>query len=121
QNGFNGSVSLTASGLLSGVTASFNPSNTTGTSTLTLTASPTAATGTATVTVTGSSSNLSSTTTISLTVNAPPSYTRSASPTSLTERLRLRSEEHMSELQSRGHLVCRLLLEKKKNNKQIGV
>src|SRR5436305_8946498 len=32
----------------------------------------------------------------------------------------LRSEEHTSELQSRPHLVCRLLLEKKKknNNKQ---
>src|SRR2546429_7166831 len=29
----------------------------------------------------------------------------------------LRSEEHTSELQSRLHLVCRLLLEKKKNNK----
>src|SRR5207253_9998090 len=28
-----------------------------------------------------------------------------------------RSEEHTSELQSRGHLVCRLLLEKKKNDK----
>src|SRR5690625_5521892 len=28
---------------------------------------------------------------------------------------RERSEEHTSELQSRGHLVCRLLLEKKKN------
>src|SRR5690625_5952458 len=28
----------------------------------------------------------------------------------------IRSEEHTSELQSRGHLVCRLLLEKKKNN-----
>src|SRR2546422_8536444 len=28
----------------------------------------------------------------------------------------LRSEEHTSELQSRLHLVCRLLLEKKKNN-----
>src|SRR5690554_968455 len=28
-----------------------------------------------------------------------------------------RSEEHTSELQSRPHLVCRLLLEKKKNNK----
>src|SRR5687768_18311118 len=28
--------------------------------------------------------------------------------------LRLRSEEHTSELQSRLHLVCRLLLEKKK-------
>src|SRR5690625_5521589 len=27
-----------------------------------------------------------------------------------------RSEEHTSELQSRGHLVCRLLLEKKKSD-----
>src|SRR5690554_8179514 len=30
----------------------------------------------------------------------------------------LRSEEHTSELQSRPHLVCRLLLEKKKKNKK---
>src|SRR2546422_7752223 len=30
-------------------------------------------------------------------------------------RERFRSEEHTSELQSRLHLVCRLLLEKKKN------
>src|SRR5690625_6308627 len=29
-----------------------------------------------------------------------------------------RSEEHTSELQSRGHLVCRLLLEKKKTAKK---
>src|SRR5690625_6705669 len=29
-----------------------------------------------------------------------------------------RSEEHTSELQSRGHLVCRLLLEKKKAMKK---
>src|SRR5690625_5937795 len=29
----------------------------------------------------------------------------------------LRSEEHTSELQSRGHLVCRLLLEKKKRTR----
>src|SRR5689334_24800814 len=29
----------------------------------------------------------------------------------------IRSEEHTSELQSQFHLVCRLLLEKKKNNK----
>src|SRR5690625_6492399 len=28
-----------------------------------------------------------------------------------------RSEEHTSELQSRGHLVCRLLLEKKKKRR----
>src|SRR2546429_7191513 len=31
-------------------------------------------------------------------------------------RVRARSEEHTSELQSRLHLVCRLLLEKKKQN-----
>src|SRR5690625_6123625 len=31
--------------------------------------------------------------------------------------IQVRSEEHTSELQSRGHLVCRLLLEKKKYNK----
>src|SRR5690625_5672978 len=30
-----------------------------------------------------------------------------------------RSEEHTSELQSRGHLVCRLLLEKKNNGRAI--
>src|SRR5690625_6489489 len=30
------------------------------------------------------------------------------------EIMQQRSEEHTSELQSRGHLVCRLLLEKKK-------
>src|SRR2546422_10970150 len=34
------------------------------------------------------------------------------------ERRRVRSEEHTSELQSRLHLVCRLLLEKKKNINQ---
>src|SRR2546422_5729239 len=32
----------------------------------------------------------------------------------------LRSEEHTSELQSRLHLVCRLLLEKKKNMSRSG-
>src|SRR5437660_8336104 len=31
-----------------------------------------------------------------------------------------RSEEHTSELQSRGHLVCRLLLEKKKTDGEHG-
>src|SRR3989442_6884289 len=31
-----------------------------------------------------------------------------------------RSEEHTSELQSRPHLVCRLLLEKKKNKPRCG-
>src|SRR2546427_8409262 len=32
-------------------------------------------------------------------------------------KTRLRSEEHTSELQSQSNLVCRLLLEKKKQNK----
>src|SRR2546430_5014060 len=32
-----------------------------------------------------------------------------------------RSEEHTSELQSQSNLVCRLLLEKKKNTEQIAV
>src|SRR2546422_9222072 len=33
-------------------------------------------------------------------------------------QVEVRSEEHTSELQSRLHLVCRLLLEKKKNDKR---
>src|SRR3712207_8577573 len=38
------------------------------------------------------------------------------SPYSDSLSLRLRSEEHTSELQSRQYLVCRLLLEKKKKS-----
>jgi kumamolisin len=85
-NGFNGSVTLAASGLPSGVTATFNPNPTTGTSTLTLTASGSATTGTATVTITGTSGSLVATTTLALTVNATasPNFTISASPSSLT-------------------------------------
>jgi hypothetical protein len=85
-NGFNGSVSLSASGLPAGVTASFNPASTTGTSSLTLTASSTATTGTATVTITGASGSLSHTTTVTLTVNAAavPNFSLSASPTSVS-------------------------------------
>src|SRR5690625_6709060 len=36
----------------------------------------------------------------------------------IDQEIFLRSEEHTSELQSRGHLVCRLLLEKKKKNRK---
>jgi hypothetical protein len=76
-NGFNSAVTLSASGLPSGVTASFSanpvtpPANGNGTSTLTLTASATAATGNATVTVTGTSGSTTHTATINLTVNTP--------------------------------------------------
>src|SRR2546429_6208088 len=41
---------------------------------------------------------------------------RNRARASLDRRRRARSEEHTSELQSRLHLVCRLLLEKKKKN-----
>src|SRR5256885_2007841 len=71
QDGFSGSVSLTASDLPSGVTASFDPSSATGTSTLRFAASSVAAVGTVDVSVTGTSSGLSSTTLISLSVAAP--------------------------------------------------
>src|SRR5439155_24262821 len=40
-----------------------------------------------------------------------------APPRRADDALDLRSEEHTSELQSRGHLVCRLLLEKKKDRR----
>ncbi len=70
SGGFTGSVTLSASGLPSGVTASFGTNPTTSTSVVTFTASSTATTGTATVTITGTSGTLTHTTTISLTVNA---------------------------------------------------
>jgi uncharacterized membrane protein len=69
QNGFTGSVSLSASGLPTGVTASFNPSSTARTSTLTLSANSTASTGTFSVRIRGISGSLTHTTTISLTVH----------------------------------------------------
>src|SRR2546422_7624025 len=47
----------------------------------------------------------------------------SVGPMILTSRTqnKTRSEEHTSELQSRLHLVCRLLLEKKKKNHERGL
>src|SRR5260370_757882 len=71
-NGFNSSVSLSASGLPSGLTATCKPTSTTRSSTLALTASSTATTGTVTVTVTGTSGSVTKTTTISLTVQSVP-------------------------------------------------
>jgi hypothetical protein len=68
-NGFTGSVSLSASGLPAGVTASFGTNPTTSTSVVTFTASSTATTGAKTVTITGTSGTLSHTTSINLTIN----------------------------------------------------
>ena len=83
-NGFTGSVTLSASGLPSGVTAGFVPNPTTTTSTLTLTASASAATGTSTVTITGTSGSLTATTTVSLTVTGATAPVVTLTPTSLT-------------------------------------
>src|SRR5215475_8236470 len=70
SGGFTGAVTLSASGLPSGVTAAFNPASATGTSSvLTLTASGAVTLGAATVTVTGTGGGLTRTTSIGLTVN----------------------------------------------------
>src|SRR3712207_8581497 len=47
--------------------------------------------------------------------DVPSSRRRHPSTASRSSSSSLRSEEHTSELQSRQYLVCRLLLEKKKN------
>ncbi len=69
---FSGNVLFTASGLPSGVTASFNTNSATITGVLSLTATSTAAAGTYNITVTGASGTLVETTTIALTVAASP-------------------------------------------------
>lgn len=89
SGGFNSAVSLTVSGLPSGVTASFNPASIaapgSGSSTITFTASSTAVTGTANVTITASGGGITHTATIALTVNAPNAdFTITDSPASLT-------------------------------------
>jgi hypothetical protein len=70
--GFGGNVSLTASGLPTGVSAVFSPTSTTGTSELTLTANSSATVGTATVTINGTSGTLTAATQLVLTINTPP-------------------------------------------------
>src|SRR2546429_4854288 len=53
--------------------------------------------------------------------SAPAPVAQARCPDAAPSRARAapRSEEHTSELQSRLHLVCRLLLEKKKNNQPV--
>jgi endoglucanase len=85
--GFTSSVTCSASGQPSGVTAGFNPASTIGTSTtLTLTASATATLGSSTVTVSCTGGGLTRTVTIALTITAAttPELTLSANPTSVT-------------------------------------
>lgn len=70
SSGFSGNVSLSVSGLPSGVTASFDTNPVTVSSNLTLTSGGTPAAGTYTVIVAGTSGNLSASTTLTLTVTS---------------------------------------------------
>jgi len=67
---FSGSVSLTVSGLPSGVTATFGTNPATSSSTLSLSAGSTATVGSSTVTISGTSGSLSAVTSIALTITA---------------------------------------------------
>jgi subtilase family serine protease len=69
-NGFSSAVSLSVSGVPSGVTASFNPTSTTSTSTLQLSVSAAATPGSYTLTVTGNSGSLTHSSTVTLNVTA---------------------------------------------------
>jgi kumamolisin len=82
-DGFSGSVTLSASGLPSGVTAGFNPNPTSTTSTLTLTVASGTASGTSTVTINGASGSLTASTTVQLTITSSGPIV-SLNPTSLT-------------------------------------
>jgi hypothetical protein len=68
RGGFNGDVQLSASGLPDGVTATFNPSSTAGTSTMTLTASASTVPAKSSITITGTSGNVSHAATTAVTV-----------------------------------------------------
>ncbi len=85
-NNFAGTVSVTAAGLPSGVTMTpATLSLTAGASqNVTLTASSAAAAGAATITLTGASGTLSHAATVALTISAPPDFSLSLSPTSVT-------------------------------------
>jgi subtilase family serine protease len=83
QNGFNSNVSLSVTGLPTGVTAAFSPTTTGTTSVLTLTVGAAAARGTYPLTITGSSGTLSSSTPLSLTVLSP-SYALASSASALS-------------------------------------
>jgi len=86
EDGFDSAVTLSVSGLPTGVTYTFNPTSITGsgTSSLALTVPAATATGSYTVTVSGTGGSITQTTTFTLTVTAPVTggFTISVSPTS---------------------------------------
>jgi hypothetical protein len=83
-NGFSGSVSLSAGGLPTGATASFNPTSVTGSgpSTVTISTLSTTPVGSYPVTITGTSGALLHTANVTLVVTATPDFSISAGPAS---------------------------------------
>jgi hypothetical protein len=80
-NGYTGSVTLSATGLPTGASASFSPNPTTGTSTMTVTTGGTTPAGASTITITGVDGSLAHSTTVQLTVQVPD-FTLTAAPSS---------------------------------------
>ncbi len=83
QNGFNGTVALSATGVPYGVTATFSPV-TALTSTLTLSVSPNASPGLVPIAITGTSGGLISKVTIALTIAPQPRFTLGVTPASVS-------------------------------------
>jgi subtilase family serine protease len=87
SGGFNSAITLSVSGLPSGVTVGFSPISVTGagSSTTTFTVSSSTAPGTYAITITGTSGDIASTTTVSLTVTSTTAgFSISASPASIS-------------------------------------
>jgi uncharacterized membrane protein len=83
SGGFSGAVSLSASGLPTGASASFSPNPTTGTSTMSVSTSAGTPIGTYPVTITGTSGTVAHNTTVTLVVSQPD-FSLSATPASRT-------------------------------------
>jgi uncharacterized membrane protein len=90
SGGFNSAIMLSAAGVPTGTTVSFNPNPIaapgSGTSTMTITVGANTAVGTYPITVTGSGGSVQHNTTVTLTVTAPAGFTIAASPNSLAIR-----------------------------------
>ena len=88
SGGFNNSIALSASGVPTGTTVSYNPNPIpapgNGSSTMTITVGASTPTGVYPITVTGNGGGTQQNTTVTLTVVAPPSFTISASPSTVT-------------------------------------
>jgi len=83
NNGFSDQVTLSVTGLPTGVSGTFSPNPATSTCTLSVTTATTTPVGTYTLTITGISGSLTHTTTATLVVTAPD-FSLSASPTTQT-------------------------------------